>query len=284
MKCPRCQHDGRPAAKFCEECGTPFTPPNQPGSDAASYDELQRALTDALDQQSASSQILQVVGRSTTSIQPVFDAVAESAARLCIALDRTVHILDLQVESDEFREGSEVARRMGHRTVLIVPLMRGGTAIGTIGVRRAEARLFTERQVALLEKFADQAVIAIENVRLFKELESKNRDLTTALDKQTATSDILRVISRSQTDVQPVFDAILASAVRLLWAHHGALTRVVGDEIELTASTFTKGAEDPALRAAAAEGSHAQVIRERAPVNIADMQTDPLPGGNRSQV
>ena len=86
--------------------------------------------------------------------------------------------------------------------------------------------------IRLLQTFADQAVIAIENVRLFKELEAKNRELTTALDTQTATSDILRVISRSQTDVQPVFDAIVVSAVRLLAADTGLLTRVAGDQIE----------------------------------------------------
>ena len=93
---------------------------------------------------------------------------------------------------------------MGFRTILSVPLMREGVAIGSIQIRRTEARLFTERQVALLETFADQAVIAIENVRLFKELEARNRDLTETLEQQTATSEILRVISSSPTDVQPV--------------------------------------------------------------------------------
>src|SRR5262249_39504030 len=127
---------------------------------------------------------------------------------------RAVHIADMQAESDEFPEGAENARRFGHRTVLSVPLMgKDGLAIGTIIVRRSEVRLFTERQVALLQTFADQAVIAIENVRLFRELESRNRDLTEALDKQTATSEILRVISQSPTDVQPVFDAIVRNAV-----------------------------------------------------------------------
>jgi signal transduction histidine kinase len=187
---------------------------------------------------------------------------------------RSIHILDLQAERDRFPEGSALARRMGFRTTLVVPLMREGVAIGSIALRRAEARLFTERQAALLQTFADQAVIAIENVRLFRELQTSNRELTTALDKQTATSDILAVISRSQTDVQPVFDAILASAVRLLGANGGTLTRIVGDQIELAAFTLP-GSEEPALRAAAAEGSHAQVVRERAPVNIADMQMDP---------
>src|SRR5438552_13654093 len=109
-------------------------------------------------------------------------------------------------------------------------------AIGTIHLRRTEARLFTERQIALLQTFADQAVIAIENVRLFTELEEKNRALTQAhaqvseaLDQQTATAEILRVISRSQTDVQPVFDTIVRSAVRLCNGLFGALFQFDGE-------------------------------------------------------
>ena len=131
-------------------------------------------------------------------------------------------------------------------------------------------------------------MIAIENVRLFTELQASNRELTTALDTQTATSDILRVISRSQTDVQPVFDAIVASAVRLLGAYSGALTRIAGDQIELAALTSTDDAGDAATRARFpqslhSEGSHAQAIRDRAPLNIADAQTDPrLPEAARA--
>ena len=131
-------------------------------------------------------------------------------------------------------------------------------------------------------------MIAIENVRLFTELQASNRELTTALDTQTATSDILRVISRSQTDVQPVFDAILASAVRLLGAYSGALTRIAGDQIELAALTSTDDAGDAAVRAIFpqslhSEGPHAQAIRDRAPLNIADAQTDPrLPEAARA--
>src|SRR3989442_4806431 len=103
--------------------------------------------------------------------------------------------------------------------------------MGAITVARRERGAFTEGQVELLQTFADQAVIAIENVRLFTELQASNRELTTALDTQTAISDILRVISRSQTDVQAVFDAILASAVRLLSAYSGALTRIDDEQI-----------------------------------------------------
>src|SRR5207237_10806415 len=104
---------------------------------------------------------------------------------------------------------------------------------------RDEAKPFPENQIELLKTFADQAGIAIENVRLFTELQASNRELTTSLDTQTATSDILRVISRSQTDVQPVFDAIVDSAVRLLGAHSGLLTRLAGEQIELAALTST---------------------------------------------
>src|SRR5262249_24112612 len=110
-----------------------------------------------------------------------------------------------------------------------------GALVGVINAWRREPRSFSDGQIALLRTFADQAVIAIENVRLFKELETSNRDLTTALDKQTATSDILRVISQSPTDVQPVFDAIMQSAVRLCGAIYGNVYKVNGGEIHLVA-------------------------------------------------
>ncbi len=149
-----------------------------------------------------------------------------------------------------------------------------------IRISRTEIRPFTDSQIALLQTFADQAVIAIENVRLFNELQASNRELTTALDQQTATSDILRVISQSQTDLQPVFDTILASAVRLLGAHSGGLTRLAGEQIELVALTSTDEAGDAALRATFpqplhSDQPHAQVIRARVARNIADAQTDP---------
>jgi len=228
--------------------------------------ERNQALTESLDQQTATGEILRVIASSPTDIDPVFAAVVSSAARLCDALDatifqidgdrlrvavhtgpiashpvgegpslaretpsgravldrRTIHIEDTQAEIDEYPEGSEHARRLGFRTVLAVPLIREGVAIGVINLRRTEARLFTERQVALLQTFADQAVIAIENVRLFTELQEKNAALTQAhaqvteaLDQQTATAEILRVISRSPTDLQPVMDTLAQSAARL---------------------------------------------------------------------
>ena len=224
-------------------------------------------ITEALEQQTATSEILRVIARSPTDLQPVLDAMAESAARLCAAYDasilrldgnvlrsaahygpiptnspglpvpvirgtvngravldrQAVQVADLQAEVEEFPEGSMFARELGHRTLLSVPLLREGNAIGTIGVRRTEVQPFTDTQVALLETFADQAVIAIENVRLFTELQEKNRALaeahanvTEALEQQTATAEILRVIASSPTDLQPVMEAVAENAARVL--------------------------------------------------------------------
>src|SRR5262245_60091743 len=235
-------------------------------------------VSEALEQQTATAEILAVISQSPTDVQPVFDTIAESATRLCESSDaevfrrdgdrlllvahhgpipnptftvpvvrgtvngratlegRTVHVADLPSETDEFPQGSDFARRGNTRAQLSIPMMRQGVAIGTISIRRTEAELFTERQVAVLQTFADQAVIAIENVRLFKELQEKNRALaeahaqvTEALERQTATGEILRVISSSPTDVEPVFETIVHSAVRLCGALFGGVSTFDGE-------------------------------------------------------
>jgi GAF domain-containing protein len=283
MRCPRCQHENRPQATFCEDCGTPFkgaSPTTQSFADLkAEVESLRQALTESLQQQMATADILRAISRSPTDLQPVLDSVAENATRLCDAYDaaifrvagnvlrlaahhgplpapadlvvplirstaggravidrRTFQVADLQVEVEDFPEGSVFARQLGHRTVLNVPLVRGGVAIGVIQIRRAEVRPFTDAQIELVKTFADQAVIAIENVRLFQELEARNRDLTEALEQQTATSEILRVISSSPTDIQPVLNAVADSAARLCQAADAQIFRADGDFLRLVAS------------------------------------------------
>src|SRR5262249_53342014 len=209
-----------------------------------------------------------VIASSPTDVQPVLDVVVENAARLCDATDaqirlvegdgtrlaasfgslpapqfrrvilgsvsgrailnrETVHIQDLhELNKTEFPEST---LRSETRTFLSTPMLREGIPIGVINIRRTEVRPFSERQIKLFETFADQAVIAIENVRLFKELQERNAELREALEYQTATAEVLGIISRSPTDVQPVLDAIVESAAKVCGVDDVVLRMREGD-------------------------------------------------------
>ena len=145
---------------------------------------------------------------------------------------QTTHIHDIRGDA----EYGVRAWQTSFRTVLAVPLLQEGVPVGAIGLWRREIQPFSDKQIKLVETFAAQAVIAIENVRLFKELEARNSALTESLEQQTATSEILRVISSSPTDAQPVFDAIAANAARLCSANDAQVLRVEGETLRLVAA------------------------------------------------
>ena len=244
-------------------------------------------LREALEQQTATADILRAISESPTNVQPVLDAVVKAALRFCGAPDalivlregdvavyaahegpiearrgprrlsrqtapgramadsKVVQIADLQsAEGDGFQEGRALGAAAGFRSALAAPLLRDDVAIGAISLRRPEAGAFTPRQVELLESFAAQAVIAIENVRLFTELSE-------SLERQTATADILKVIASSPADMKPAFDAIAGSAKRLLGGLSTTVWRLEGEAYHLEAFTPTSEEADQALRAMA---------------------------------
>ncbi len=177
-----------------------------------------------------------------------------------------VHVADVRADPDY--ADSDLARQRsigGARTVLGVPLLREGIPIGVIILSRLLVRPFTDKQIELVTTFADQAVIAIENVRLFDEVQARTRDLTEALEQQTATSEVLQVISSSPGELEPVFEAMLANATRLCEASYGAIWLCDGDAFRFAAihgalptafveqqrsgTLFRPGPESPAGRA-----------------------------------
>ncbi len=194
-----------------------------------------------------------------------------------------VHVHDLQGAADEFPNGSARALRFGHRTTLGIPLLREDEAIGTLLIRRDEVRPFTDKQIALLTTFARQAVIAIENARLFDEAQARTRDLSEALEQQTATSEVLRVISSSPGELEPVFQAMLENAVRICEAKFGTLFRYDGNNFHRAAWVGTPAAlvefqkQRGAFRPDSA-GVLARVLRRKQIAHSADSAAEPNPG------
>jgi GAF domain-containing protein len=290
---------------------------------------------DALERETATSEILRVIAGSPTEVQPVLDAIAENAARVCGASDahiyrvegevltqwahvgpipglapgeslpltrgsvigrcildrRAVHTRDAAVDLDpaEYPISVQLQRRWGYRTALSVPLIRNGVGIGGIAIRRMEVQPFTPKQIELLETFADQAVIALENVRLFNETKE-------ALDQQTAISEVLKVISSSAFDLKPILETVTESAARLCDADLGWMGWVQAqqgregvrpaparwartEELRLRFDSLPSMPPTPDLQPSVL----GLAFREKRTIHLADIATDPdLLAGSRA--
>jgi len=298
---------------------------------AADWQEQVNRLTserdEALEQQAATADVLNVISQSTFDLQVVLQTLVESAARVCDADDAYIYLRDGEIyrigacisSSHQLKDfldqhpiapgrGATAARTAlegkithipdvladpeytflegqrlgGWRTSLGVPLSRDGVTIGVFVCTRRVVKSFTKRQIELVRNFAAQAVIAIENARLLNELRQRTTDLSEALEQQTATSEVLKVVSSSPGDLQPVFDAMLVSATRLcqasygtLWlresdgqmrraAGHGTLPQAFSDKWRV-GTTFRPGASLPTARA----------FETRKPVQVVDLKEDP---------
>jgi GAF domain-containing protein len=291
------------------------------------FDEVQartRELSEALQQQTATADVLKVISRSTFDLQTVLDALTESAAHLCeadmgaiarqkgqayylataynyppelheyvkgvahergrgsvvgrtILEGKTVHVADVLADPDY--TNLEIQRKSGFRTVLGVPLLREGNPIGVIALVRKTVRPFTDKQIELVTTFADQAVIAIENVRLFDEVQARTRDLSESLQQQTATADVLKVISRSTFDLKAVLNTLVESAARLCEADMVMIGRPKGETYYFEASygyspeyaEFTAG-HPAGIDRGTVSG---RVLLERTIVHVPDVLADP---------
>jgi signal transduction histidine kinase len=283
-------------------------------------EERNRQITEALEQQTATSEILRVIASSPTDIQPVLDTVAENAARLCEATDavitradgesvkqvaqfgaipvpepnrinrhspvsraivdkKTIHVHDLLAEIEtEYPESKERQKVTGTRTILVTPLLREGLPIGTINIRRTEVRPFSEKHVKLLETFADQAVIAIENVRLFQELEARTQQLARSVEELKALGDVGQAVS-STLDVQTVLSTIVARAVQLSGTDCGIIYEFdeATKEFHLRASYQMEEELVKAYRATPlrfGEGATGRAAETRMPTQIAELREE----------
>ena len=287
-------------------------------------------LSESLQQQTATADVLKVISRSTFDLQTVLDTLVESAARLCgaemaniwrpkdgayrltasygvtarykeylenkeflntVAIEpgrgtmvgrvllegKTVHMHDIQADPDYKLSG--LVALGGYRTMLGVPMLREGDPIGVLVLVQSTVRPFTDKQIELATTFADQAVIAIENVRLFDEVQARTRELSESLEQQTATSEVLKVISSSPADLAPVFEAMLANATRICAAKFGILWLREGDTYRLGALHGAPPAfaatrwREPVVR----PGPHSglgRITLTKQPLHIADVRAD----------
>ena len=190
---------------------------------------------------------------------------------------KTIHIPDV-LEDAEYT-WAESVRLGGYRTMLGVPLMREGVPVGVFSLTRQQVRLFTDKQIELVTTFADQAVIAIENVRLFDEVQARTEELSASLRQQTATAEVLKTISRTAFDLQRVFDTLVENAVRLCEAERAFLFRFDGEFLRSVASyNVSPELRDFIDRNPIAPGRHsisARAALERRTVHVSDVQADP---------
>ena len=297
---------------------------------------LERRLNEALEQQTATSEVLKVISSSPGDLAPVFQAMLENATRICEAnfghlflteegdfrvvalqsvqatypdwlekgsklapldnphgplaqLARTkkfVHITDLAAEPAYIQRNARMVALVeasGARTFLGVPMFKDEGLIGAIVIYRQEVRPFTDKQIELVQNFAAQAVIAIENTRLLNELRQRTTDLGEALEQQTATSEVLKVISSSPGELEPVFQAMLANAVRICEAKFGVMFRYDGRAFRLVASRNVPPAYEVSIRQ---RGSFQpdvgaplyRLIQTKELVQTADELAEPNPG------
>ncbi|MGZ5261935.1 MAG: GAF domain-containing protein, partial [Burkholderiales bacterium] len=282
-------------------------------------------LSEALEYQTATSEVLNVISRSPNELQPVLDAILQTAGRLCeaeyacffklqdgkyhvaasnnaeaayikflsehpISPDRTscvgraaserraVHMPDCLADPEY--KSHEYQRVGKHRSMLGVPLLRDGIPIAVIGLLRTVVKPFTPKQIELVTTFADQAMIAIENTRLFEAEQQRTRELSEALEQQTATSEVLKVISSSPGELEPVFSAMLENAVRICEAKFGILWLREGDAYRLGAlhgapPAFAEARwREPVVRPGP-RTVLARIELTKQAVHIADLRTDP---------
>jgi signal transduction histidine kinase len=196
-----------------------------------------------------------------------------------LSAGKSVHVVDPQADSDP--KLAAIARRGNIRTVLGVPMLREGLPVGVLGLTRSEPRPFTDKQIELVTTFADQAVIAIENVRLFDEVQARTRELSEALEQQTATSEVLQVISSSPGELEPVFQAMLANATRLCEASYGAMWLREGDAFRSAAfhgalpASYMEQYRHGSLFRPSPNLPLSRAAKTRQPIQVSDMRADP---------